>query len=140
MKKLRNKQTGEIVGFMIHKYAGLSDDGNPVYEPFNGSIDEWEDAPEELKEYWYISDGGDVYGFSYYYLGSEIEEAHREISNLFESKEEAEQAVEKLKAWRRLRELGLFRWGSLNEVKVACGYRHYVGIERDFEIVFGGEE
>lgn len=106
------------------------------YESIDGFIEDWADPYEEEEKYWYIyadepqSD----------YKGGFIEENFKSVGNYFESKEEAEQVVEKLKAWRRLRELGLFRWGNLNEVKAACDYRHYVGIERDFEIVFGGEE
>lgn len=45
--KLRNKKTGEIADFKIHKLDGLSDDGNPIYRPFIDSIKDWEDAPKE---------------------------------------------------------------------------------------------
>lgn len=108
------------------------------YDSIDGFIKDWADPYEEPKEYWFVSDNG--YICSCIDDGDSWDEHRKEVGNYFSSREEAEQVVEKLKAWRRLRELGLFRWGSLNEVKAACDYRHYVGIERDFETLFGGEE
>lgn len=55
MKKWRNKITGEISEFMVHKRIEDSVDGNPVYAPFDGHIEEWEDY-EEPKDFWYIDD------------------------------------------------------------------------------------
>lgn len=103
MKKLRNKQTGEIVDFIMHKYAGTSDDGNPMYAPFHGSIEDWEDAPEEPITYYYISDFGAIREGD---VGKFVEDeiARKEIGNYFETKKEAELAVRKLKAWKRLKD------------------------------------
>ena len=120
--KLRNKQTGEIVDFKIHKDTGLSDEGNPIYAPFNGSIDEWEDAPKEPKEFYFIDQfmsvsKGVVDNVEYAGRHKAVNYAKKTSNNLktagnyFETKEEAELAVEKLKAWKRLKDKG-FRFTS----------------------------
>ena len=65
--KLRNKKTGEIAEFNIHKRIEDSEEGNHVYSPFNDSIEEWEDMPEEewrdvlgFEELYQVSDLGKV--------------------------------------------------------------------------------
>lgn len=105
--KLKNKITGEINEFMIHKRIEDSEDGNPVYAPFDGDIDEWEDYNEKPKEYWYISDFGYVFNheINNKSVKSTIEEM-KSIGNYFLSREEAELAVRKLKAWKRLKDKG----------------------------------
>lgn len=146
MKKLRNKQTGETGDFMIHKYVGLSDEGNPVYAPFNGSIDEWEDVPEEPKEYWYLENDGDVDKTRY--DGDDYDKRMKAIGNLFETEAEAELAVRKLKAWKRLKDKGFeftnweFKYvldGSL-VIEAGLNFDNDSNIQRDLEICFGGEE
>jgi hypothetical protein len=144
--KLKNKISGEIKEFSL--FDGNELQGGATLESLTK---EWEDAPEEPKKYWYISDGGDVYGFSDYYLGSEIEEAHREISNLFETREEAELAVRKLKAWKRLKDSKIKF--CLDFVMNKIVFTYVIGknttvdavdaerqIFEDMKIVFGGEE
>lgn len=143
--KLRNKLTGEIADFKVHKYIG-SDDGNPVYAPFNDSIEQWEDAPEEPDEYWYLSCAGVAMVANSYNW-----EREKEIGNLFETKEEAEKAVEKLKAWKRLKDKG-FRFTGFDVANrggdnVICGQVYFKAgtydreeIKSDLDICFGGEE
>lgn len=82
------------------------------YDDFKTFTDDWEDVPEEPKEYWYISDFGYVFNheINNKSVKSTIEEM-KLIGNYFESKEEAEAAVEKLLAWKRLRDKG-FRFNS----------------------------
>ena len=141
--KLRNKKTGEIVDFKIHKFAKLNDEGNSVYEVFNGSIEEWEDY-EEPKGYWYIRDGGNI---DYNLYGKSIINRHKEIGNYFETKEEAEKAVEKLKAWKQLKDKGYrFRkWFTRVEggIQINMEYNKYDGIDwecrDDLDLLFGGE-
>ena len=99
MKKLRNKITGEINEFMVHKRIEDSEDGNPVYAPFDGHIDEWEDY-EEPKEYWYIDWNGEVCRSD---IHDERTEQMKLIGNYFETKEEAEKVVEKLKCFTNLK-------------------------------------
>lgn len=115
--KLRNKKTGEIGYFC---FANWNDpvliimDKNGIqlakYNSLTELNSEWEDAPEEPKEYWYIDyDGGIFRGIS---DNSSTEKMMISMGNHFESLEEAEKAVEKLKAWKRLKDKGfrLERW------------------------------
>ena len=93
MKKLRNKITGEINEFMVHKRIEDSEDGNPVYAPFDGHIDEWQDYEEPksgIKDVWF----------------PDVIEGRNNVVISFETREEAKNAVRKLKAWKRLKELG----------------------------------
>lgn len=153
--RLKNKKTGEIVeveslghekslkekfGYQVTLSWELDENLGTckTYTSLAELNEDWEDVPEKPRTCWYLDCNGEPTEKSE--IANYYNPAMKEIGNYFKTKEEAEQVVEKLKAWRRLRELGLFRWGSLNEVKAACDYRHYVGIERDFEIVFGGEE
>ena len=106
--KLRNKKTGEIV--MVCKI-------NP--EPYEAREfecsslaelnEEWEDY-KNLKEYWYIDYNGSVKCFQY--LDYDWQEEMQAIGNFFETKEDAEKAVEKLKAFKRLKDLG-FRFEGI---------------------------
>lgn len=75
------------------------------YSSIKKFMDEWEDAPEEPKGYWHIdSDGELIYESSD--DGCEFDNDCKVIGNYFETKEEAEKAVDKLKAWKRLRDKG----------------------------------
>ena len=72
--------------------------------------EEWEDY-EEPGTYYYISDLGNIESLTNDHGQNLPEEIwhkaikHRkEIGNYFETKEEAEKAVEKLKAWKRLKD------------------------------------
>ena len=99
--KLKNKKTGEIVEWF-----------NNTDGVFPNSLaelnEEWCDVPEEPKEYWYISDFGYVFNheINNKSVKSTIEEM-KSIGNYFLSREEAELAVEKLKALTRLNKCGL---------------------------------
>lgn len=152
--KLRNKKTGEIGYFCFANWDDpvlIIMDRNGVqlakYNSLSELNAEWEDV-EEPKEYWYIGDSGEVWGFSHYYLGTEIEETHREIGNLFETKEEAEKAVEKLKAWKRLKDKGFRFIGKTYETDKRFGSLFYKvnedtyseDIIHELNICFGGEE
>lgn len=107
---LKNKKTGEIAEIRIYKTDkfGYTDEFSSV-EGENSLAElneEWEDAPEEPKEWWYIDIHGPhnvIKNDKYYQV---VKEASKEIGNYFETKEEAEKAVEKLKAWRRLKDKG----------------------------------
>lgn len=73
-----------------------------------------------------------------------------EIGNYFETKEEAEKAVEKLKAWKRLKESGLVitKWSHTPDMELTTG--SFIKIEgfipavmenlKDLDLLFGGEE
>lgn len=128
-----------------------------TFDSISNLNDEWEDY-EEPTTYYYISDfgairEGDVGKFV------EDEESRREIGNYFETKEDAEQAVEKLKAWKRLKDKG-FEFGGLKEdyTRINGNYlparngRRYLQFNKsedeewlkenwdDLDLLFGGEE
>lgn len=152
--KLRNKKTGEIIGTFTlgaeksvwekqGKHFKLStDDWCKNYDSLAELNEEWEDY-EEPKEYWY------VYGTSVQcgMVGDLVEDGFKQIGNYFETKEEAERAVEKLCAWKRLKDKG-FRFDHWNKE-----YGSIVGIIAkiskdalaidvlpDMNLLFGGEE
>lgn len=152
--KLRNKKTGEIGlvhcdATMFSNKIGVFIDNNHIdlrnpYKIYTSLAElnaEWEDAPEEPKEYWYIDTmvcgvyctkikkDEDLYNFN------------KEIGNYFETKEEAESAVRKLKAWKRLKDGGFVFCGKgdcLDTIKYDYGPAGYN--RQDFELLFGGEE
>lgn len=166
--KLRNKKTGEIVedayvrethDFQFdgqkHILAVFKGNGHRPPERISGPYnslaelnEEWEDAPEEPEEFWYINECGDV--LKYKYDGGcscPILEAE-EIGNRFETEEEAEKAVEKLKAWKRLKDKG-FRFSGYTDDSgdlfscqvIRCRFNDFgEESEKDLDLLFGGEE
>ena len=149
--KLRNKKTGEIGHFTStnwNEIALIIMDDNGVqlakYSSLAGLNKEWEDAPEEPKEYWYIDINGEIMSDN---VEDDTVKVMREIGNYFKSKEEAEKAVEKLKALANLRKRGLkFNgWNSadrglVGEFEIYCDALNLDGIEQELELVFGREE
>lgn len=147
--KLRNKKTGEIVE--ICKICPEPFEARDFHCNSLAELNaEWEDAPEEPKEYWFINDlDGEpmkcelrncpVRDFT------EWSEKRKQIGNYFETREEAEQAVEKLKAWKRLKDKGFrFIEGYLDNnddfiIKAKLGH---VGLidQPDVHLLFGDEE
>lgn len=133
--KLRNKKTSEIVEAtdfnIISEYNSLAE-----------LNEEWEDVLEEPEEVWYIDFQGVVRSAS-------KEENNwfkeNEIGNCFETKEEAEKAVEKLKAWKRLKDCGFkFKdFARLNDQAYlirATSNESWTNLYDDLELLFGGEE
>ena len=119
---LKNKRTGEIIDFdAILPVKDVA--GDSVAHLEYGSLAElereWEDAPEEPKEYWCIRENGVVdkrpYPIIIECVEQENRDAMREIGNYFETEEEAELAVRKLKAWKRLKDKG-FRFDKWTNV------------------------
>lgn len=120
--KLRNKKTGEIDEFLFEVIKDRIDLYRRVEHSETKNIwhynslaelnEEWEDY-EEPKDFWYIDDFMIVCGTEGEFTTPDLAsftkkdiEKLKEIGNYFESKEEAEKAVEKLKAWKRLRDKG----------------------------------
>lgn len=153
--KLRNKKTGEI--YELNEFC-LYDDKGFAKRPFLKTLaelnEEWEDVPVEV---WYMDGQGVIRSAAKEENDWSMES---EIGNCFESKEEAEKAVEKLKAWKRLKDKG-FKfdgWGLLEQVGYdSFSYSPQIGfsiptldkdepyaypeeIERDLDLLFGGEE
>ncbi len=158
--KLRNKKTGEIGNLVLNinpnreSYSVLSTEngdtvcGNLVLADYNSLAElneEWEDYEEPKGDIWWLDNEGNVH-----HATSEVDdnfEKNREIGNYFETKEEAEKAVEKLKALANLRKRGLkFNgWGSadrglVGEFEIYCDAVNLDGIEQELELLFGREE
>ena len=147
--KVKISKTGEIKAVnhdqvLVH----FSDGTTKAYKSISELSNDLSDY-EESKVYDYITDFGAIYERE---IGVflEDEEERKRIGNYFESYEEAEKAVEKLKAWKRLKDKG-FRFTQYH-----CG----TGIlkfevpdsffpkndtitdetEADLDLLFGGEE
>ena len=147
--KLLNKKTGEIATLT------LSSNGEELLLMKNNEmvtrnvklsdLDVWEDY-EEPKKYYVINpvDWAEVIG-EIEYRNDSTDKINKEIGNYFETKEEAEKAVEKLKAWKRLKDKG-FRFDGVNgcwvefTLKSANSYEEYEQGQKDLLLLFGGEE
>ena len=98
---------------------------------------------EEPKEYWYVdtTEGSIVeYTQEMFQL---IDKERKEIGNYFATKKEAEEAVEKLKAWKRLKDKGFKfeRWQFLDDRSgIWVRGKLVPGIVEELDILFGGEE
>lgn len=146
--KLRNKKTGEIVeprkiGLAIYSFTERN------YNSLAELNEEWEDY-EEPKEYWHIAElcGGLQRKQD---TDNGEDRFNKQIGNYFESEEEAEKAVEKLKALKRLKDKG-FRFvgwrGDVGkhhldgvawyEMRLCGGYN--IETADDLEALFGPEE
>lgn len=149
--KLVNKKTGKIGYLYEHsltqdiiivydvkgiagKYASLAELNS-----------EWEDC-EEPAYYYFIQDDGRIGcdAIDPYNHKSKVEE-RKSIGNYFETREEAEKAVEKLKALKRLKDKG-FRFmhnkviGEYGNVSYRLNYPANAVEEKDLNLLFGGEE
>ena len=133
--KLRNKKTGEIVEWE----HGLQYKLGKTYGSIKEFAEEWEDY-EETKDYWYINADGDV--IRAVYKSEDLTKALVSIGNYFETPEQAEKAVEKLKAWKRLKDKGFEFCGWCEDI----GFRFtksgawQTEVQPDLDLLFGGEE
>lgn len=141
--KLRNKKTGEI-WTLTNRNEGTSaviwvSNGSQthVIESIEELANNFEDY-EEPKEVWYIDFQGMVRSAS-----KEENDWFREneIGNCFETKEEAEKAVEKLRAWKRLKDKGVYftRMKAHHHCIAINGWARD-DIKKDLDLLFGGEE
>ena len=135
--KLRNKKTGEIVILIDHIFD--------QYNSFSEVNEEWEDY-EEPKEYWCIDWTGGVNHITLLDGSDTYEENKKEIGNYFKTKEEAEKAVEKLKAWKRLRDNGFkfdyesWKNSPLDEIAYHYDLEKMESVYKDLEIILKEEE
>lgn len=148
--KLQNKATGEI------GKVYLADNGievvikeamwSKVYNSLDELNAEWKDY-EEPKGYWRIDCDGTI-SHDRDEFDTPFDNACKSIGNYFETEEEAEKAVEKLKAWKRLKDKGFERVFRLGLSDALCGGKA-VAFElliddnnsiEDIKLLFGGEE
>jgi len=131
--KLRNKKTGEIIILIDHIFDN--------YKTLTELSEEWEDY-EEPKTEFYITAWGDIREYT-----TENErfafKQKLEIGNYFSSREEAEKAVEKLKAWKRLKDKGFRFDGFVRDVIYFNLDEEQIqnkSVLMDLDLLFGGEE
>lgn len=150
--KLRNKKTGKIYDVYTQQhdtgfYIGYDCDcyhNNTYYKTLLDLTEEWEDVTEEPKKFWFIDDEG----------GVEVEREEYEenlnlmksIGNYFETREEAEKAVDKLKAWKRLKD-NAFKFKGWRTADLGADKYYFVitaesdgAAKDDLDLLFGGEE
>lgn len=154
--KLKNKKTGEIIETVIVDHGAeweirnmYTDEGTQTYDSLAELNEGWEDAPEEPKDFYIVEQRGIV--GSRFNTGVGYVKQFKEIGNYFETKEEAKQAVERLRAWKRLKDKG-FRtegWTFDDGLRISiCTNIDSEGIydddkkemKKDLDICFGGEE
>ena len=137
--KLRNKKTGKIIEWFNNTDGIFPDTLAELTE-------EWEDY-EEPKGRWFISNNGQIHNDE----GHErFREERKEFGNYFTTQEEAERAVEKLKAWKRLKDKD-FRFHGYDAL--GCGEITFsldfedmddegkIGqLKHDLDLLFGGKE
>lgn len=146
--KIRNKITGEINIIKVNEdYFNIyKDDGEFVCPVTIKELnDGWEDY-EEPKGYWYYDTTcGRVEKLNH----NEDKEIDSSIGNCFETKEEAEKAVEKLKAWKRLKDKGISfkpkvinrRWYLAPKAKhEQATFDEAKDLFKDIMFIFGGKE
>jgi hypothetical protein len=147
--KLKNKKTGvigDLVAYDADKgiFAVKAQGGDRCYYYSLAALYEvWEDY-EEPKRTWYIDTWGSIRELE----AMEIPIGWEEKPILeFETKEEAEKAVEKLKAWKRLKDkefefVGCFKDNTINFEFVGrpLSYEEGEEAEQDLAFLFGGEE
>lgn len=131
--KLRNKKTGEIKEVQPITIGG--------FRSLTELNEEWEDY-EEPKDYYFIRSESLTIGYSPI-SNTRSCRNRKEIGNYFETKEEAERTVEKLKAWKRLKDKG-FRFIDHIDRDSGQGMTRYewdgyINGE-DLDLLFGGEE
>ena len=141
--KLRNKKTGEI------NWGDLRLDEFDSLAELN---EQWEDYIETRKDWWYLGPTG----LPTKMFEGQIMDPDRykkelgEICNHFESEEEAERAAEKLKAWKRLKDKGIFfsldtgeggtPYIRIQSKKERGTFETVRAITHDLYLLFGGEE
>lgn len=149
--KLKNRKTGEIGDLVAYDsdkgiFAVKAQGGDRCYYYSLAALHEvWEDY-EETTEYWCIDwmekDG--IYRNRY---EDKRDEFNKQIGNYFSSREEAERAVEKLKAFKKLKDKG-FRFegwdntdrSTIHNFSLFVAIEDLEGITKDLDICFGGEE
>lgn len=148
--KLRNKKTGEIAEpFGITCVNGRTfvqfDDEKGTFKFEAHSLaelnEEWEDAPEEPKQYWTIDCGTAI---EYTWNGGEYDRAAESVGLKFDTKEECERAIEKMKAWTRLEDKGFRFKGISREFDTIYFDVDIKNLDdpviKDLNLLFGGEE
>jgi hypothetical protein len=151
--KLKNKKTGEI-GYtaVLQSKDIVVMDENAIqlgsYTSLAELNSEWEDAPEVPKLSYVVDLDGEILPTNFEY---KTIEKSKELGNYFETKEEAEKAVKKLKAWHKLMDYWgteVLGWeirdmptgGNWQTVNVKFNVKTRKEPMELLDILFGGEE
>lgn len=150
--RLKNKNTGEIIEAVIVDHGdeweirnAYNHEDTQIYSSLTVLNAEWGDAPEEPKNNrtWFLdfSDGPDFVAYGDNPITDPCYDDWNELGICFETKEEAEKAVEKLKALKRLKDKG-FRVIDYGDEDIRYEIKdRYDGCLFDLEtVLFGGEE
>lgn len=152
--KLKNKKTGEIIETVIVDHGAewemrnaYASEDTQTYNSLAELNAEWEDAPEEPKEYYYYIDDGGIISIDQSL--STMLNMRKSFGNYFDTREEAEKAVEKLKAWKRLKDKG-FRFDGWEDSPAEDDFDMIwftmkakvwdVETQEALDLLFGGEE
>jgi hypothetical protein len=148
--KLKNKRTGEIVETVIVDHGAeweirnmYTGEDMQTYNSLAELNEEWEDYEEEEKEYYTLDSSGQIWTTECF--NKESIKNMKSIGNYFDTREEAELAVRKLKAWKRLKDKG-FRFDNVNgcwiefTLKSAISDEDFEQGQEDLHLLFGGEE
>ena len=146
--KLRNKKTGEIrnvnhAHILVHFNDGETISVNTLAK----LTDEWEDYEEPHYTYW-IDTREERIVQADLPITDNCFEYIRKLGLGFATREEAEQAVKKLKAWKRLKEAGAEFYGwRRNQTGTYELYMRWSDrpprsyeVANDLDLLFGGEE
>ena len=168
--KLRNKKTGEIIELLAKpSFVKRNDDYlQSEINTFNSLTElneEWEDVTEEpfSTSFYTIVDGKIKHCIFYRervagcpddawaYIkddGRECIKQLKEVGSYFETEEEAEKAVRKLKAWKRLKDKGfnIYSWDYEFDMvdkpaqTIILKASAVDNSNEDLDLLFGGEE
>lgn len=148
--KLKNKKTGEIVERidLVIREKEVVFNIDEQYNSLAELNEDWEDVEED--EYYYAitsikADGGITKMKNKH---NSMTAFDKSIGNYFDTREEAELAVHKLKAWKRLKDKGFKFIGKTYETDKRFGSTFYKvdgdtyseDIVDDLDLLFGGEE
>ena len=148
--KLRNKKTGKIINsedlftddFIIDLFS-------KSFSYFDAKVNEiqkeWEVYKDPTDKYFFITWSGDVDDETD--DGFEVDKRCKEIGNYFKTKKEAEKAVKKLEAWKRLKDKGfVFKGINMSDGSIKTGLSKGLSLDdcegfySDMELLFGGVE
>lgn len=151
--RLRNKKTGEIGTLTLSSNGEdlliMKSNEMVIRSVKLSDLEGWEDYEEQ--RYWYINPEGEIGNISIEVDGPEGVKASKSIGNYFDKREEAEFAVCKLKAFKRLEDKGLRFCGHDDRDRGQLGdiviYAEMPTFEydddstrNDLDLLFGGEE
>ena len=151
--KLRNKKTGKFIDSEdLFTDEFIIDLFSKSLSYFDAKLDEiqkeWELYKVPKDKYFFITWSGDVVDETD--DGFDVDKSCKEIGNYFKTKKEAEKTVEKLKAWKRLKDKNFhfLKYSALGcgEIEFSLDFEDLddegeIGeLQHDLDLLFGGED